>query len=170
MIEEINKWLRDNYGTTVTGKPLFRIIWSTNITEHRYSEFSDFYGDILVRTVREIREVLKYPFAQDRFVLERIAVISDKARELGLRSDNNEEYVEVYTFQDKEGNFLPVTHEMTETALFLFFRFFLGMSWKERTDMRMEMLAKRELERKQKTREALGEGRSPFGFVLGGRR
>jgi hypothetical protein len=59
---------------------------------------------------------------------------------------------------------------MVEAALFLFFKFFLQMSWKERIDLRMEILAKKELEKKAKTREMLGEGRSPLFFTLGGRK
>lgn len=163
----INKWLAENYGTTVDGRQLFRLIWSTGVSEKRYSEFHDYYGDIFIRAVREVRECLKYPFAQDRWVLERIQPISKEARDLGLVDIGDKyDYVEVYIFQDRNGNFLPLTRDKVEQALYLFFKFYLQMSWKERTDMRMQMLAKRELEKRNKTRDAIGELRSPFGFVL----
>ena len=165
-MDEINKYLLEHYGRTPEGLPYFRLIWSTNITERRYSEFHDYHGDLFIRAVREVRECLKYPFAQDRFILERIREISPQAIELGLRSDVPFSYEEVYTFQDREGNPLPINIDKIETALFLFFKFFVQLSWKERTDLRMEILAKKELERRSKTREMLGDGRSPYGFVL----
>lgn len=166
MIEEINRYLLEHYGRTPEGLPYFRLLWTTGVTEKRYSEFTDYYGNIFIRTVREVREVLKYPFAQDRYVLERIRTITPQAIELGLRSDVPYSYEEVYLFQDKEGNSLPVDIDKIETALYLFFTFFVRMSWKERADLHMEILAKKELERKNRTREMLGDTRSPFGFVL----
>ena len=162
----INRWLLDNYGKTVDGHPLFRLLWTTNVTEKRYSEFHDYYGEIFIRAVREIRECLKYPFAQDRWVLERICPISQAARDAGLRTDEKYDYVEIYTFQDRDGNMLPLTRDKVETALYLFFNFYLKMNLKQRTDLRMQLLAQRELEKRNKTRDAIGELRSPLGFVL----
>ena len=162
----INKWLDDSFGRTPENYPYFRLIWSTGITEKRYSEFHDFSGDILIRVVRETREVLKYPFAQDRWIIERIKPVDKQALDAGgLRTDDKFTYEEVYIFQDKEGNFLPLSPEMAEAAIYLYFRFFLTTK-KQRYDHRMELLARKSLEAKQKTKEALGEGRSPFGFVL----
>lgn len=162
----LNKFLEDTYGTTIYGKPLFRLLWSTGVTEKRKSRFTDFHDDLLIRDVIEERIVLKYPMAQDRWVLERIHFFDKHAKELGLLSDENFSYEEVYTFQDRKGDFLPLNRDKVEAAMFLFFKYFLQMSWKERTDMRMELLAKRELAKKQETIEAIGELRSPFGFVL----
>lgn len=168
MINEINEYLLNHYGRTPEGLPYFRLIFSTGITEKRYSEFHDYHGDIFIRAVREVREVLKYPFAQDRYILERIREISQSARELGLRSDVPYSYEEVYTFQDKNGNFLHPHLDKVEAALYLFFTFYVRKSWKERADLRMEILAKKELEKKRKNREIIGEGQSPYGFVLEG--
>lgn len=165
LIDTINKHLLDHFGTTVTNKPLFRLIWSTGITEFRYSEFTDFYGDLFLRTVRETREVLKYPFAQNRYILERLSLIHPKANEVGLRTDLKEDYTEIYTFQDKQGNPLPVTLEMVDVAIYLYFHFFAGKTIKNRLDLKLEMLAKKDLEKKRKTREIIGDGRSPFAFV-----
>jgi hypothetical protein len=164
LVAHLNKFLEDNYGKVAEGNyPYFRIIWTTGLTEKRLSTFKDFYGDALIREVTEVRECLKYPFAQDRYVLERILPISDSAREVGgLRTDEKFSYEEVYTFQDRLGHYLPLTREKVEQALFLFFTFYLAKTPKERMDMRMEMLAKRELAKKEKTKEAMGEGRSPF--------
>ena len=162
----LNKWLDESFGRTPEGYPYFRLIWSTGITEHRYSEFHDYYGDIFVRAVREVREVLKYPFAQDRWIIERIRPITKEARKLGLQSEGNFCYEEVYIFQDREGNFLPLDRQMVEVAIYLYFKHVVSLSRKQRTDIRMEMLAKKELEKKKQTRELIGDGGSPFTFVL----
>lgn len=166
LLEQVNKHLIDHFGTTVTNKPLFRLIWSTGITEYRFSEFTDFYGDLFIRTVKEVREVLKYPFAQDRYILERLSLIHPKSAELGLRTDLKEDYTEVYTFQDKQGNPLPVTIDMVETAIYLYFKFFANVPIKNRIDLKLALEAKKILERKKKTREIIGDGSSPFGFVM----
>jgi hypothetical protein len=162
LINHINKHLEDYYGTLVTREPLFKVSWTTNLTENRYSEFTDFNGEDPIRTVREVRLCLKYPFAQDRYVLERIQPISEEAKRMGL-VNGNYSYEEVYLFQDRLGQFLPLTLDKVEQALYLFFQFYLKLSQQERTDMRMDMLAKRELEKRQKTLELVDRRlRSPF--------
>jgi hypothetical protein len=161
----LNKWLLDTYGSTIEGLPLFRLIWSTNVTEKRYSEFTDFYGEIIIRTVTEVREVLKYPFAQDRWVIERICPVTREMKQAGL-TDELYTYSELYVFQDKKGNFLPLTREMCEAAMYLFAKFFLQMSWQQRADFRMEQFAKREMERRRKMRELVGENQSSINIVL----
>lgn len=163
----INKWLEENYGKTVDGHPLFRLKWSDKTyREMRKSRFIDFSDNLQIRDVVETRSVPKYPFAQNRWVLERIHLIPDAARDAGLQTDLQFSYEEIYTFQDRDGKALELSREKVEQAMYLFFKFYLLMSHNERVDMRMRMLAQRELERKQKIKESLGEGRSPFGFVL----
>lgn len=162
----INKFLEDTFGKTIDGFPIFRLLWTTNITERRHSTFKDFHDDIFIREVTETREVLKYPFAQNRWVLERIHLITPKAYDLGLRTNEKYGYEEVYTFQDKNGRRLPLTRDMTEAAIFLYFKYYLAMTPTQRLDMRMKMLADKDKTSKAKTREALGDSQSPFGFVL----
>jgi hypothetical protein len=163
----INKFLKEQYGTTIDGKPLFRLLWTTKVTEHRHSKFNDFYGELLIRSVTETREVLKYPYAQDRWVLERIQLLDKGAFSIGgLRTDLPYSYEEVYLFQDRNMNALPLSLEITETAIMLFFKFYLALTPTQRADMRMQMLAQRDKEKRDKTRDILGEGRSAFGFVL----
>ncbi len=162
----LNKYLLDQYGKTPEGLPYFRLIWSTNVTEKRFSEFTDFIGDVPIRTVQEVREVLKYPFAQDRWILERIHPLDEKAREMGLMTDSNFSYEEIYIFQDRNGNYLPLSREMLDVAMYLFFKHYLDKTPKERLDQRLEIMAKKDMEKKQKTKETIGEGRSPLFFVL----
>jgi hypothetical protein len=164
--EVINQWLDNNYGKTIEGHPLFRVIWSTGLTEHRKSRFIDHVGDSIIRDVVETREVLVYPFAQDRWILERICLIQDQDREIGLQTDKMFTYNEIYTFQDAFCNPLPLNMEMVKAAMFLFFKFYVKMTLAERINFRMEQLAMRELARHKETVESLGDLRSPFGFVL----
>ena len=161
----LNQWLVNTYGTTVDNKPLFRLIWSTGVTEKREGIFQDFYGDILIREVREVREVLKYPFAQDRWVLERIKQVTQPMREFGLL-DEAFTYSEIYIFQDRSGHFLPLTREMCEAAMYLFFKYFVQMTWKERTDFRIKQLAQKELDKRQKYLEAIGDGQAAHSVVI----
>jgi len=163
LLKRINLLLKDNYGTIVDGSlPVFKVIWSSNVTEKRFGEFTDFLDETPIRTVREVREVLKYPFAQDRYILERVIPISATARVMGL-VDGNYSYEEVYTFQDRLGQFLPLREDKVIEALFLYFEFFLKLSHAQRTDMRMQMLAEREVARKEALRQKIGERmRSPF--------
>lgn len=162
----LNTWLKDTYGTTTDNKPLFRLIWSTGVTEYRRSTFRDYYGDIFIREVTEVREVLKYPFAQDRWVLERIRLVSDKAKEAGLVTINPYSYEDIYTFQDKKGEYLPLDKEMLEAAMYLFFKFYLQMTPTEKIDLKMQLAAQRQREKRNIIREALGDGPAPHSLVL----
>lgn len=164
----INQYLQDTYGRTVEGLPLFRIVWSTGLTEHRFSEYHDFYGEVFLRAVREVREVLKYPYAQDRWVLERIQLTDERIKQMGLQTDKPYHYEEIYTFQDKQGRFLPLSRDKVDTALYLFFNYYLKMTPKQRLDMRMGILAQKELAKKQKTKEIVGRiiDPAPHSLVL----
>lgn len=153
----INKWLESNYGTTTEGLSLFRLVWSDkNLREYRFSEFHDYYGDIFLRAVRETREVLSYPFAQNRWVIEKIKLIDKTARDLGLQTDKQYAYDELYIFQDREGNALELNQHKVEEAIYLYFKYYLEMIPKDRADMRMQMLANREIEKKKITKEIIG--------------
>lgn len=149
----INEYLKNTYGTAMGGNPVFRIIWSTGLTEKRYSEFHDYLDNILLRVVKEVREVLVYPFAQDRWILERLIPLTDSMREF-IKTDDNYTYHEIYIFQDKHGNFLPLNREIVDTAMFLFFSYYLKMSWTQKADLQMALLAKKELDKRKQIEEA----------------
>jgi hypothetical protein len=163
LVASINRYLEDHYGKLTTGETIFKVEWTTGLTEKRFSEYTDFYDETPIRTVKEVRQVLKYPFAQDRYVLERIVPISESARQAGLAVDGQYSYEEVYLFQDRLGQYLPLTLDKVEQALYLFFVYYLQKTPKERTDLRMEMLGRRELAKKELTRELVDRNlRSPF--------
>jgi hypothetical protein len=75
--------------------------------EKRFGTFTDYYGKIFVRTVTEVRQVLKYPMDQDRWVLERIqsAVMNPELVE-------QYSYEPIYVFKDKRGFYLPLNEKV----------------------------------------------------------
>ena len=106
---KINKWLAQHYGMTIDGMAIYRVIWSTGLTEHRNGKYDIFAGSIYVRTEVGVKEVLKYPFDQDRWILEKL-----------INVDNNDElvtktsYEPLYIFKDKDGNYLPLIGKAVE--------------------------------------------------------
>lgn len=71
-VVDINNRLADKYGLDVSlGNPNYRIVNSRGLTEHRFGTFRD-YDDNgnFIREIAEVREVLKYPYYEDAWVLE----------------------------------------------------------------------------------------------------
>lgn len=74
-INSLNQQLKDQYGTdTSTGKVIFRIVWANDETEKRMVQHTDSGIELLYP---EVREVKKYPYLADLYVLERLVVIPD---------------------------------------------------------------------------------------------
>src|SRR6185295_2308492 len=109
--QTINKRLRDFYGMSpLDGKKAkYRVVWSTGLTEKRTGVFNDFYGSIFIRSVKATREVPKYPYDKDRWILERY-----------IRTGNNPElegtdhYEPLWTFKSADGGFLPLNWKAIE--------------------------------------------------------
>ncbi len=121
----LNKKLADR-GKSLDGRPVWRIVWSTSQREYRRGKFSDFYGNIFLREVEEVRNVPKYWYCPDRWVLERLTFLPPNAaihEELITQSSfdiyqpvRNGTYEPIYVFQDKEKNPLPL-HELVIEAI-----------------------------------------------------
>lgn len=74
-IETLNQRLIDFYGNdSNTGKPIFRIVWANDQTEQRLVDTIDGYIQLLFP---EVREVKKYPYMKDLYVLERLVVVPE---------------------------------------------------------------------------------------------
>jgi len=101
----INQRLLDHYGRIENGMVRWRVVWSTDQFEKRQV---DAVGAIFLARP-EVREMPKYPLAQDFFILERV-----------IPTHNNPELVEpwsyepMWTFIDKDGNPLPPKWEAIE--------------------------------------------------------
>lgn len=106
-IETLNRRLVDEYGSdSDTNRPMFRIVWANDQLEKRMVIHLD-SGIQLLHP--EVREVKKYPYLKDLYVLERLVVVPDMNREelAGLklsyepiwayRSANNEPLHPIWT-------------------------------------------------------------------------
>ncbi len=99
-IESINHKLLIEYGTEFGGSPRFRVVWSEDQYEKRWTNFTD-DGFELIRP--EVRELPKYKqWIRARYILERLVPVSGETDLLTKVS-----YEPAWVFQDKRGNYLP---------------------------------------------------------------
>lgn len=110
--ETVNKHLK-SWGLNPYGDPVVRVVWSDNQRELRRGTYNEFYGDIFIRTVTGVKEVPKYSWISERWVLERW-YSPEKAFDADLVESNSGSYEPVYVFQDKAGNFLPLNLRVVE--------------------------------------------------------
>jgi len=107
-INSINQQLVDLFGIdTISGLPIWRIVWSEEQFENRYGTYDDITpGGLYLRTVTEVRLVPKYrQWIQKKYVLERLVVIPEiNSDEL---PDTKISFEPLWTFEDKDGNYLP---------------------------------------------------------------
>jgi hypothetical protein len=113
-VEVINKRLVEYYGTIWDGRPAWRIVWSDDQLEKRFGEYTDSVGDILIRTVKEVREVPKYWWKKGYYVLERLFEVPEHQRGELLTSTS---YEPIWFFEDKNGNPLPPKWEAIQFAI-----------------------------------------------------
>jgi hypothetical protein len=102
-IDQINVQLAEKYGREVSSnRPIFRIINSNSTTEKRLGDYNDFTNSgIFIRSVREVREVLKYAYLRDTWILERLTWIGGGNPE--LPEAKGYEYETVWAFRSKYG-------------------------------------------------------------------
>lgn len=107
-IDSINRQLQDLFGIdTVTGQPMWRVVWSEDQYEHRLGTYEDFtdYG-LWLRTVTEVRFVPKYcQWVQNKYVLERLVLIPE-ANE-GELPATRLSYEPIYVFETDSHRYLP---------------------------------------------------------------
>ena len=114
-VDFINECLKV-YGHNQYDDPIFRVVFSDNQIEKRQGIFNDYYGSIFIRTVREIREVLKYPWIKRKWILERWAP-GEISYHKDLVTEKNGVYVCVYVFQDVNCNYLPPLLKVCEIII-----------------------------------------------------
>ena len=103
-INSLNRQLIDLFGIeTLTGRPMWRIVWSEDELEKRMINFTE-EGLILLTPV--VREVPKYRhYIRERYILERLVIIPDiQSKEL---PSSHLSYEPMWTFMDGMGNYLP---------------------------------------------------------------
>jgi hypothetical protein len=108
-IDTLNNRLVNHFGKdSSTGKPNFRIVWANDQLEKRL--VSEVGGIQLLYP--EVREVKKYPFWKDLYVLERLTVIPDENKhELPTQKLS---YETIWAYRDKDNNPLPPIWDATK--------------------------------------------------------
>ena len=104
-VAQINKNLVTYYGEDGTGKPNFRVVWAPDQREVQCGEFEEYYGSIFVREFVGAKEVKKYPWVGDKWILEKL--LPNPSPDV-INIGSFYSYECVYVFQDKHQNWLPV--------------------------------------------------------------
>jgi hypothetical protein len=112
-VEFINRWLRDQE-KKLNGEPTYRLVWSDKETEVRLGTFNDFTpSGLFIRTVTEAREVLKYPFIKERWILEKY-IPPEMAANAEIPSTMFGSYEPLYVFENAAGEYLKPTLKVVE--------------------------------------------------------
>lgn len=103
--ETLNKKLLEHFGSHVTGKPKYRVVWSTDQLEKRRIKAGEFVAE-KEQAYDTVVEVRKYNYVLDRWILERLSFSNNP--ELTERIT----YEPIYVFQDKYSVPLPLNLEV----------------------------------------------------------
>lgn len=99
-IEDINKKLLEEFGTEFDNSPRFRVVFSEDQYEKRWTNFTDEGFELLNR---EVRLLPKYKqWIRHRYILERLIPVGEES-DLTTKTS----YEPAWVFQDKKGNYLP---------------------------------------------------------------
>ena len=103
-IESINKQLVNMFGIdTITGRPIFRVVWSEDQFEKRLTQYTDSGLQLLHP---EVRELPKYrQWIKEKYVLERLVLVPDV--NLSELPSERMSYEPLWVFEDRHGNYLP---------------------------------------------------------------
>jgi hypothetical protein len=109
-LSHCNKILLERYGTHVfDSKPIFRIVFSNNELEYRKGLF----GPLMI--FPEVRQVPKYPYAKNCFVLEKFAYIGQQPE---LVNVSGYSYEPIWVFQDAKGQPQELLWEAVEALIY----------------------------------------------------
>lgn len=115
-IETINKFLRNKYGIdTVSGKVMWKVIWSEDEYEYRYGTYTDWdeSGTIFLREVTETRYVKRINYVKDRYILCNLQGVPIESQDelVGVKLS----YEPIWTFETpKTEKYLPPTADACE--------------------------------------------------------
>ena len=100
---EVNRLLVSHYGKELDGRARFKLVWAANQYEKRIFEYDDYSGPIYIGTKRDVRELPKYSWIHDRWVLE-ILVFGNPLP--ALVEAKNGSYEPLWVFSASDGSFL----------------------------------------------------------------
>jgi hypothetical protein len=98
----------DHFGIdTVTGDPIWRVVWSEDQFEKRHGTYDDITpGGLYLRTVTGVRLVPKYrQWIEKKYVLERLVVVPEE--NMPELPATKVSYEPIYVFENGDGNYLP---------------------------------------------------------------
>lgn len=105
-IDQLNRKIGGEY-MSIDGRALFRLVWSEASFENRHGTFREFTeSGLFIREVTEVRRVRKYNYIHNRWIFEAWAP-GNLTRNIELPDASNGDYVPVYVFEDRGGNYLP---------------------------------------------------------------
>jgi len=113
-VESINRQLQDTFGVdSISGQPIWRIVWSEDQFEKRLCEYTDSGIQLLTP---ELREVPKYrQWIPNKWVLEQLVIVPEvNLMELGGKKIS---YEPMFPFEDKNGNYLPPDLEVAKFVI-----------------------------------------------------
>jgi len=112
-VETLNTRLVEHFGIdSDTSRPMFRIVWAPEQTEKRLMEVTD--SGMLLLTP-EVREVRKYPFFKNMYVLERLVVVPEmQQKEL---ADVKLSYEPIWTYKDAHDNPMVPRWDVTKIVI-----------------------------------------------------
>lgn len=106
LVEGLNIKIGAEY-VTIDGHKIFRLVWSEEIFENRHGTFREFTeSGLFIREVTEVRRVRKYGYIHNRWVFEMWAP-GNLTRNPELPDADSGDYVPVYVFESRDGNYLP---------------------------------------------------------------
>lgn len=112
-VESINEKLLLYYGRELDGRARYRVVWSTTQFEKRQGEFNEFYGSIYLRTFVGVKEVPKYPYDQDRWIVEKLFYLPNPE----IISERPGSYEPIYVLKGPMGEFLPLNWKAVDLVI-----------------------------------------------------
>lgn len=112
-IESLNAQLRDLYGIdTVTGLPIWRIVWADDQKEKRKSKYTESGIELLFP---QVVEVPKYSHITERFILEKLEILSEASR--AELAEGKISYEPKWTFESNAGGYLPPRMDVAQLVI-----------------------------------------------------
>lgn len=103
-IESINNQLIDLFGIdTISGQPIWRIVWSNDQWEHRLSDCTPEGFQLVQPTVQWLPKYKQW--IPDKFVLERLVAVPEVSKEILPAS--NTSYEPIFVFENSKHEYLP---------------------------------------------------------------
>lgn len=115
---QINKFLK-SFGINQIDltKPMFRLVWAPDQRELRTGEFDVYCGQLFIRTEVATKEVPKYSYIGERYILEQWHP-PELAFTRELPDSVNGSYEILFVFEDKNGNRLPLDIKAIEMIMY----------------------------------------------------